>query len=158
MFICSATNGGIIFRRSWRESRLKFEIICFTSEGLQNKRHCRQISETLLWLLCSSARVRWRAALPIRSANGVCGRRSRQAGTRLERCTCHSPSCECSSELQPWIISSRSKSLSFFFPTLSLQNQPPSPCNYFNTCTGESKRWNKVVSLCLTEESLQNWV
>ncbi len=100
-------------------------------------------------------RVWWRAVLPVQSTNGVCGRHaassSRLAGTRLERYTCHSPSYEHSSELQPWIISSRSKSLSFFL-TISLQNQLPSPCNYFNTCSGESKEMEYSSSL-----SLFNW-
>ena len=127
------------------KAKLKFQIICFTLESLQNKLHCRQISEMLPEFLSSSVRLWWRAVLPVHSSNGVCGRHaarsSRLAGTCLERYTCHSPSYMHSSELQPWIISSRSKSLSFlfFFLTLSLQNQPPSPCNYFNTCSGESK-------------------
>lgn len=52
------------------------------------------------------------------------------------------------------------KSLSFFFLSLfaqSLQNQPPSPCNYFNS-SGESKEmeYSSSLSLCFTEESLQN--
>lgn len=101
------------------KAKLKFQIICFTLASLQNKLHCRQISEMLPRFLCSSARAWWRAVLPVQSTNGVCGKHaapsSRLAGTCLERYTCHSPSCERSSELQPWIISSRSKSLSFSF-------------------------------------------
>lgn len=138
------------------KAKLKFQIICNTLASLQNKLHCRQISEMLPRFLCSSVRVWWRAVLLVQSTNGVCGRHaapsSRLAGTCLERYTCHSPSYERSSELQPWIISSRSKSLSFLFFTLSLQNQPPSPCNYFNTCSGESKEME-----CSSSLSLFNW-
>lgn len=137
------------------KSKARFQIMCGALASLQNK---PRISEMFAWFPCSSARARWRAVLPVQSANGVCGRHaapsSRLAGTCLERYTCHSPSYERSSELQPWIISSRSKSLSFSFSPLhiSLQNQPSSPCNYFNTCSGESKEMEYSSSL-----SLFNW-
>ena len=99
--------------------------------------------------------------LPVQSANGVCGRHaaapsSRLAGTRLERYTCHSPSHERSSELQPWIISSKIQKsflfLSFFHKRYLYRTKPPSPCNYFNTCSGESKEMEYSSSL-----SLFNW-
>lgn len=101
------------------QAKLKFLIICSTLASLQNKLHCSQISEMLPWFPFSSVRAWWRAVLPVQSTNGVCRRHaapsSRLAGTCLERYTCHSPSYERFSELQPWIISSRSKSLFLFF-------------------------------------------
>lgn len=39
------------------KAKLKFQIICFTLASLQNKLHCRQISEMLPRFLCSSVRV-----------------------------------------------------------------------------------------------------
>lgn len=146
--------------------KLKFHIICNTLASLQNKLHCRQISEMLPRFLCSSVRVWWRAVLPVQSTNGVCGRHaapsSRLAGTCLERYTCHSPSYERSSELQPWIISSRSRSLSFSFSFLFLPYLYRTNYQVLVTISTlaveKAKRWNTVVvSLCLNEESLQNW-
>lgn len=141
----------------------KFQIICSTLASLQNKLHCRRIWDMLPWLPCSYVRVWWRAVLPVQSTNGVCGRHaapsSRLAGTCLERYTCHSPSYERSSELQPWIISSRSKSLSFFFFSHYLYRTNHQVLVTISTLAVEkAKRWNiVVVSLCLTEESLENW-
>lgn len=137
-------------RFSRLKAKLKFQIICFTLASLQNKLHCRQISEMLPWFLCSSVRVWWRAVLPIHSTNGVCGRHaapsSRLAGTCLERCTCHSPSYECSSELQPWIISSRSKSLSFFlFPHYLYRTNHQVLVTISTLALEKAKGWNKVV-------------
>lgn len=106
----------------------------------------------------------WAAVLPVQSTNSVCGRHaapsSRVAGTCFERYTCHSPSYECSSEPQPWIISSRSRSLSFsFFIRTYLHRTNHRVIATISTLAEEkAKRRNTaVVSLCLTEESLPNW-
>lgn len=72
----------------------------------------------------------------------------RLAATFSELHTCQSSWCERSSELQPWIISSRSKSLPFF--PHSLQNQQPSLCNCFNTCKG--MEYSTELSLCLSKK------
>lgn len=102
----------------------------------------------------------WRAILAFQRPNSVWGKHappsSRVAGTY----TCHSPSYERSSEPQPWIISSRSRSLSFsFLCTLHLHRTNYQVAATVSTVEEEkAKRWNTaVVSLCLTEESLQNW-
>lgn len=167
LFAPSATNRRIILRRSWHdEAKLNFQITWTTLASLQNK---PQISETLPGFACSSARERDDELLsPVQSTNGVCGKHaapsSRLAGTCLERYTCHSPSYERSSELQPWIISSRSKSLPpffffFFFLLHYLYRTNHQVLVTISTLAVEkAKRWNTVVvSLCLTEESLQNW-
>lgn len=166
MFICSLSfkwENNIETVLTWYsrlKAKLKFQIIWSTLASLQNKLHCRQISE-MLPFLSSSVRVLWRAVLPVQSTNGVCGRHaapsSRLAGTCLERYTCHSPSYERSSELQPWIISSRSKK-SFFFSHYLYRTNHQVLVTISTLAVEKAKRWNTVaVSLCLSEESLQNW-
>lgn len=132
-----------------------------TWASLQNK---PQNSEMLPRFPCSSVRMWWAAVLPVQSTNRVCGRHaapsSRVAGTCLERYTCHSPSYECSSEPQPWIISSRSRSLSFsFFIHTYLHRANHQVIATISTLAEEkAKRRNTaVVCLCLTEGSLPNW-
>lgn len=85
-------------------------------------------------------------------------------GRAQSRMLVTAPWYERSSELQPWIISSRSKSLSIFFSFFFF-----SPHHLYRTshqvlatistlAVEKAKRWNTVVvCLCLTEESLQNW-
>lgn len=118
----------------------------------------------LPWFPCSFPRMWWAAVLPVQSANSVCGRQaapsSRVAGMCLERYTCHSPSYECSSEPQPWIIFSRSRSLSFSFFLNSIFTEPTTESlQLFQHLRRRKQRdgRQRVVSLCLTEESLPNW-
>lgn len=114
---------------------------------------------------CSSVRARWRALLPVQSTNGVCGKACStefQAGRDVLRAVHLSQpiiwALLWTTAVNNFFQDPKSLSFSFFSLHYLYRTNHQVLVTISTLAVEKAKRWNiVVVSLCLTEESLQNW-